>query len=59
MSPGTETYWAHVIWQRHHLPIEKFDAMPRKQKLFYIASECVELEHPVRQDSHWRRKGGS
>nr|DAY05334.1 MAG TPA: hypothetical protein [Caudoviricetes sp.] len=31
--------------------MEEFDAMPKKTKLFYIASEQYEGEHPCRLDT--------
>ncbi|MCD8150602.1 MAG: hypothetical protein LUE92_13800 [Clostridiales bacterium] len=53
-------YWAHVLWQRHNLRMEEFDAMPRKRKLFYIASELTEGSDPCRRDIFIRggKKGG-
>lgn len=48
---GSEPYWAHILWQRHGLRMEEFDAMPKKTKLFYIASEQYEGEHPCRLDT--------
>ena len=40
-AAGSDGYWAHALWQRHGLHPEEYDAMPRKMKLFYIASELV------------------
>lgn len=53
-------YWAHILWQRHNLRMEDFDAMPRKRKLFYIASELTEGSDPCRRDIFIRggKKGG-
>ena len=50
-SAGSETYWAHVLWQRHGLRPEEFDRMSRRQKLFYIASEEEESARPCRRDT--------
>jgi len=47
---GTESYWAHVLFQRHNLRIEDFLNMPYRQRLAYIASEILESENPVRRD---------
>lgn len=41
-------HWAHVLWQRHGLRMEEFEKMPRRTKLFYIASELCENEDPCR-----------
>ena len=48
---GTEARWAHILWQKHNLPMEEFLDFPRKKKLAYIASEILENEDPVRTDS--------
>jgi len=50
-SPGTDGYWASVLWQRHNLRMEDFYHMPREMQLLYIASELVEDERPVRHDT--------
>ena len=44
-------WWAHVLWQRHNLPIEEFLDWPWQKRLVYIASESIELENPVRLDT--------
>ena len=56
---GSEAYWAHVLWQRHNLPMEVFLGWPWQKRLAYIASEQYENAHPVRRDSlHFKVKGG-
>ncbi len=45
---GSTAYWAHVLWQRHDLRPEEFEAMPRSKQRFFIASELVEDKGPVR-----------
>lgn len=40
-----------MLWQRHGLRPEEFEAMPRTMQLFYIASELQEEDAPVRRDT--------
>ena len=51
-------FWAHMLWQRHNLRPEEFDAMSIKRKMFYIASEQLESESPCRLDVFRRKKVG-
>lgn len=44
-------YWCNKLWQRHNLRPEEFEAMPRPMQSFYIASEILEEENPVRYDT--------
>jgi hypothetical protein len=37
-----------VLWQRHNLRPEEFEAMPRSKQLFFIASELEEDANPTR-----------
>jgi hypothetical protein len=38
--------------------MEEFEAMPKKCKLYYIASEMYELDSPCRLDSISVKRGG-
>lgn len=42
-----EWQWAHILWQRKGLPLEKFAEMPRKIQLAYIASEELAKKVPL------------
>jgi hypothetical protein len=37
--------------------MEEFNDMPRERKLFYIASELVEMKNPCRHDTMLRGGG--
>ena len=50
-TPGSDGYWASVLWQRHGLRMEEFYKMPREIQLLYIASELEEDRKPVRRDT--------
>lgn len=47
-EPGTEAYWARVMWQRHGVPLETFLDWSRLKRLAYIAAELAEIDNPVR-----------
>lgn len=53
---GTLAYWAHVLWQRHNLPMEVFLEWPYRKQIAYIASEVLEGESPVRHDTIYLSK---
>lgn len=38
---GSEANWAHILWQRHNLRPDEFEAMPPQKKAFFIASEII------------------
>lgn len=48
------------MWQNHGLRFEEWEKMPRLRKLFYIASEAYELEHPQKRAGivMFAKKGG-
>jgi hypothetical protein len=48
------------MWQNHHIRFEEWAEMPRLRKLFYIASEQYEMQHPLKRAGTVliARKGG-
>ena len=55
---GSASYWAHVLWQRHGVPMDVYLAWPRLKQAAYIASELLEGESPVRQANFMMGGGG-
>lgn len=43
MQRGSDSFWAHVLWQVKGLRPEEFDSFPRMKKNWYIASEQIEM----------------
>lgn len=55
---GSEANWAHIMWQRHGVPFERFINLSYREKVAYLASEILESEKPVRQAPALFGRGG-
>lgn len=44
---GADWQWGHIMWQKHGIRLEEWAEMSWHIKMAYIASEQIEMEHPI------------
>lgn len=39
--------WAHIMWQKYHIPVKEWVSMGEPERMFYLASEQVSKDYPI------------
>lgn len=44
---NSDSFWAHLMWQKHGMRFQEFFGMEESERLIYIASELLTWEKAI------------